>query len=121
MQYARMKYWKKRGRKGGDKNGSRNFVVVKMSHNHDIPCASNNSMDMGSPFKDVSSQQNKIDILHKTFYERTLQTADPTSQSNPRAQAKKQNKNSFNQNNSFSNVNNRLSFGNSRDAPSGNF
>lgn len=55
MQFARMKYWKKRGRKGGDRNGSRNYVVVKMSHNHDIPCASNNSNDLGSPFKDATS------------------------------------------------------------------
>jgi hypothetical protein len=82
MQFARMKYWKKRGRKGGDKNGSRNYVVVKMSHNHDIPCASNNSNEMGSPFKDATSQQNKLDHFQKTIYERTLQTAEPST--NPR-------------------------------------
>jgi hypothetical protein len=55
MQYARLKYWKKRGRKGGDKNGTRNFVVVKLSQNHDIPFAKDNSMDIGSPFKEVTS------------------------------------------------------------------
>ena len=76
-----MKYWKKRGRKGGDKNGSRNYVVVKMSHNHDIPCASN-SNEMGSPFKDAASQQNKQDHFQNTICERNLQTAEPST--NPR-------------------------------------
>lgn len=82
MQFARMKYWKKRGRKGGDKNGSRNYVVVKMSQNHDIPFTSNNSNDMGSPFKDANSQQNKLDHFQKNIYERNLQTAEPST--NPR-------------------------------------